>query len=281
MNEWLAKLGVETPDKTYKCLRAGLARGKVLPGVRLGHSDAAFLDWKLHDVRCRQCKASSVATIRSTLKSIILDCGTCGAQLSMSHGGWCWGVGDEHWKDAKQRGAKATEDYDDDDEEEAEYDEEEDEFERWAGHCRECPGLGECLGDYRESHCDRCGKHYFTGNTGFACGCKTENRLLRDAKAGKSDALMALQSKLLSIEDDFQKCFGVPLGGGHDDLQDLFPGGDDDDEKYDDDEDYDEEEDEDEGDGDEDGEEDRGAGAGGPRRPRVAGGDLPPQCAQQ
>jgi len=34
---------------------------------------------------------------------------------------------------------------------------------KFHNHCGECPGFGQCIGDYREAHCNRCGKHYFQG----------------------------------------------------------------------------------------------------------------------
>jgi hypothetical protein len=36
-------------------------------------------------------------------------------------------------------------------------------------HCTKCPSGGQCIGDYRNSHCERCGKHYFQGMSGFGC----------------------------------------------------------------------------------------------------------------
>ena len=29
---------------------------------------------------------------------------------------------------------------------------------KFHNHCTECPDLGKCIGDYREAHCERCGK---------------------------------------------------------------------------------------------------------------------------
>jgi len=40
---------------------------------------------------------------------------------------------------------------------------------KFHNHCTKCPGFGMCIDDYREVHCDRCGKHYFRGNSGFPC----------------------------------------------------------------------------------------------------------------
>jgi len=46
---------------------------------------------------------------------------------------------------------------------------------KFHNHCTKCPGFGMCIDDYREVHCDRCGKHYFRGNSGFPCpNCNPE-----------------------------------------------------------------------------------------------------------
>lgn len=43
---------------------------------------------------------------------------------------------------------------------------------KWHNHCTEC---NKCQGDYRNAHCDRCGKHYFQGSGGqFDCGCRNK-----------------------------------------------------------------------------------------------------------
>lgn len=48
---------------------------------------------------------------------------------------------------------------------------------KYHNHCRQCPGFGQCIGDYREAHCSRCGKHYFRGMTGFSCdNCKKKKK---------------------------------------------------------------------------------------------------------
>ena len=39
-------------------------------------------------------------------------------------------------------------------------------------HCVHCPDFGQCIGDYREAHCFKCGDHYFAGSMGgFRCHC--------------------------------------------------------------------------------------------------------------
>ena len=42
---------------------------------------------------------------------------------------------------------------------------------KFHNHCTECVGLGKCLGDFREMHCDECHGHFFTGLSGFPCSC--------------------------------------------------------------------------------------------------------------
>jgi len=57
---------------------------------------------------------------------------------------------------------------------------------KFHNHCRQCPGFGQCIGDYREAHCSRCGKHYFRGLTGFSCdNCKKKKQRKPAGKAGK------------------------------------------------------------------------------------------------
>ena len=40
---------------------------------------------------------------------------------------------------------------------------------KFHNHCTQCPDFGICIGDYREAHCEDCGKHWFAGMSGFAC----------------------------------------------------------------------------------------------------------------
>ena len=40
---------------------------------------------------------------------------------------------------------------------------------KFHNHCVDCPDFGQCIGDYREAHCQDCGKHWFAGNSGFPC----------------------------------------------------------------------------------------------------------------
>lgn len=58
---------------------------------------------------------------------------------------------------------------------------------KFHNHCMECPGFGVCIYDYREAHCDGCGKHYFAGNQGFPCPRCKPNKWERRMYGGDSD----------------------------------------------------------------------------------------------
>ncbi|GAM22699.1 hypothetical protein SAMD00019534_058740 [Acytostelium subglobosum LB1] len=47
---------------------------------------------------------------------------------------------------------------------------------KFHNHCTQCKGLGKCIGDYRNSHCPNCNKHYFAGLSGFDCSCRSKGR---------------------------------------------------------------------------------------------------------
>jgi len=42
---------------------------------------------------------------------------------------------------------------------------------KFHNHCVKCPGFGICIGDYRNSHCNRCGDHPFVGSGGHMPSC--------------------------------------------------------------------------------------------------------------
>jgi len=43
---------------------------------------------------------------------------------------------------------------------------------KYHNHSSECPGLGVCIHDYRNQHCERCGRHFFGGfHQAYKCSC--------------------------------------------------------------------------------------------------------------
>jgi hypothetical protein len=58
---------------------------------------------------------------------------------------------------------------------------------KFHNHCIKCPDFGECIGDYREAHCRKCGEHYFAGMAGsFSCnncGGRRRSKLYKKANA--------------------------------------------------------------------------------------------------
>lgn len=59
---------------------------------------------------------------------------------------------------------------------------------KFHNHCSECPGLGCCMGDYRELHCALCDGHYFTGLGGFPCPCAERSGEMTGLMCGMASA---------------------------------------------------------------------------------------------
>lgn len=52
---------------------------------------------------------------------------------------------------------------------------------KFHNHCGACPGFGVCINDYREAHCDECGRHYWAGLMGGSCDrCHPDRRERED-----------------------------------------------------------------------------------------------------
>jgi len=67
---------------------------------------------------------------------------------------------------------------------------------KFHNHCHECPGFGQCIGDYREAHCDRCGKHYFRGMINvYKCdNCKRKKQKTPAGQARLAEKFVAYLS---------------------------------------------------------------------------------------
>uniref|UniRef100_A0A0G4HE62 Uncharacterized protein n=1 Tax=Chromera velia CCMP2878 TaxID=1169474 RepID=A0A0G4HE62_9ALVE len=130
VNAALRERGVRSPEETSRCLRAGILRGKVkLQGPEVPLSSQIVLEGK-----CIVCDAKVKASIEDLLNqpdgggadyedggqdaSVQCPEGCCGLYVT----GIC--RGDPSFDSGK-----------------------------FHNHCEECPGFGECLGDYRMSHC--------------------------------------------------------------------------------------------------------------------------------
>ena len=59
---------------------------------------------------------------------------------------------------------------------------------KFHNHCIECPGFGQCIHDYREAHCNNCGKHYFAGNRGFPCSCQPRGSGFGDSDSDREES---------------------------------------------------------------------------------------------
>ena len=58
---------------------------------------------------------------------------------------------------------------------------------KFHNHCTQCPDFGQCIYDYRNDHCRRCGDHYFAGLSGFSCPCFGKDNESRGFYGGYND----------------------------------------------------------------------------------------------
>mmetsp|Transcript_11957 Transcript_11957/g.35944 ORF Transcript_11957/g.35944 Transcript_11957/m.35944 type:complete len:831 (+) Transcript_11957:68-2560(+) len=151
VNAFFAKAGVENP--VNRCLKAAMLSGKLDSWLRFQDNPSAFLDSTLLEGKCPCCGVEEISvSIREVLTQPEVGhdyddgaemgaayCDECETGLYVT--GVCCG-------DARFDTGKG------------------------ANHCVFCPDWGQCIGDVRNSHCGRCGNHYFSGTAGFRCPCK-------------------------------------------------------------------------------------------------------------
>ena len=159
VHEFLELAGVPNPKRVNACLKAGMLGGYVkCPPADSGVDAAkAWLDDIILEDDCILCGASHTACVRDVLRQPTYagldyeDGGQNGAVqcegcTGMYVTGLCRGKG-------QLDSGKGH------------------------NHCLECPDFGECVGDYRNAHCRRCGDHYFHGSGGqFKCPCRGDDR---------------------------------------------------------------------------------------------------------
>ncbi|XP_033096721.1 uncharacterized protein LOC117100960 [Anneissia japonica] len=150
VNKWLDKQGVANIESVSRCLRAGIQKGYI------DISGDSPLDNVIIESSCYWCKGDLKATIRdilyqpdyagldyedggemATLKCPGEECGGIYVTKMCSNG--------THFDSGKSH-----------------------------NHCIGCPGFGRCLGDYREIHCQSCGKHFYSGG-GLDCPCQGQS----------------------------------------------------------------------------------------------------------
>eukprot|EP00484_Ammonia_sp_Unknown_P027375 CAMPEP_0197029236 /NCGR_PEP_ID=MMETSP1384-20130603/8739_1 /TAXON_ID=29189 /ORGANISM="Ammonia sp." /LENGTH=290 /DNA_ID=CAMNT_0042458367 /DNA_START=30 /DNA_END=899 /DNA_ORIENTATION=- len=143
VHDMLRKAGVEKPESVSDCLKKGIQRGH----YTICESEGG-LDQVIHRGTCICCSRKYNVSIRDVL-------------YQSDYGG--------DYEDGGEGGAIQCEDccglY------VTRLCEGRPQFDsgKFHNHCTECPGFGQCIGDYREAHCGRCGKHYFQGLSGFDC----------------------------------------------------------------------------------------------------------------
>jgi hypothetical protein len=155
VHAFLKRAGVSEGNSS--CFKAGLLSGSVKVPPELVHAEDAssFMDIVLFQGNCLEgCGKRLQCTMRDALNQY--DCG-----------------GDDY-EDGGQNGGLQCEDCECGfylqgmcSREKLELD-----SGKYFNHCTQCPEFGECIGDYRNSHCHSCGNHYFSGRSGFNCSCR-------------------------------------------------------------------------------------------------------------
>ena len=152
----LRSAGIDDPDGVNPCLKRGIQRGYfVVDG-------AASLDTVILEGHCVNCPKKVAVTIRDALYQAPFG----GDYEEGSEGGAVECKGDSTTRSvyedycSRQYITRLCEG------------KPELNNGKFHNHCEECPGFGECIGDYREAHCEHCGEHYFCGLSGFSCPCQ-------------------------------------------------------------------------------------------------------------
>lgn len=157
VHSFLQRAGVEEDmDGVNPCLKAGLLNGAL--SVPASLDPIEWLDTKLLTGKCLGCDKELVCTARDAL--LQPECGgndygdgnqggavKCDGEDDQCEGYYITNLCDRNNKTQFETG-------------------------KFHNHCTDCPGFGECIGDIRNAHCDRCGDHYFMGRSGFPCGCR-------------------------------------------------------------------------------------------------------------
>eukprot|EP01084_Bolivina_argentea_P001071 1962_1 len=150
VHKMLSDAGIDEPEKVNNCLKKGIQKGYYIL------QSEADLDRIIYSGECIWCRKGIDVSLRDCLYQA--DCGDDyydggeeGAIQCDGDGGEyhekCWGI----YITQLCEGSPSLNSG------------------KFHNHCTECPGFGKCIGDYRESHCSTCKKHWFEGNSGFPC----------------------------------------------------------------------------------------------------------------
>eukprot|EP00667_Euglena_gracilis_P011742 EG_transcript_12007 len=187
IEELLLKAGLAAADiqQMSLCVRAGLLRG-AFGFTFTGASEE--LDRVAVTTSCEECQGPMEVTVRALLRQrdyAGLDYADEGRQAVLK----CAACGRGRYVSACCRGTVALD------------------CGKSHNHCRDCPGLGTCIYDYRNAHCHKCGRHFFQGRTGFACPCSLLRRAIKRARLGDRAAIAALHyaKDFFHREDDPSK----------------------------------------------------------------------------
>jgi hypothetical protein len=170
VHSFLARAGVEKPERANPCLKAGLLSGciEVPDAMRLSANPSAFLEVVLLQASCSTCGAPADCTVRAALSQPEYggnDYEDGNQEGAVQCGTECDGMYITNLCGPKEHRQLTTG--------------------KFHNHCTACPDFGQCIGDYREAHCHMCSQHYFQGMMGFRCQCQGGGR--SDDESGESD----------------------------------------------------------------------------------------------
>jgi len=149
IDKLLEKLNVEKIDSVSKCLKASM--GKKYINMDVDNP----LDQVICKATCLDCESKDIISV--TVRDLLYQPDVAG--LDYEDGGKnapvkCKNCGDGMYVTGLCEGKFKFDSG------------------KFHNHCTECKGFGKCIGDYRNEHCDNCGKHYFAGLMGsFPCKC--------------------------------------------------------------------------------------------------------------
>ena len=158
MNELFQLLGVNDVDRVSQCLRAAILKGFVKLEDPKNDSEGKFgLDQPLISGKCIACDKKLTCRVRDVLyqpdyAGTDYEDGGEDATFRCNSTDYC-SVGIY-----VTRICTGTPTFDSG---------------KFHNHCDLHPNHGYCIGDYRDRHCERCGKHYYAGGD-CVCDCYQE-----------------------------------------------------------------------------------------------------------
>eukprot|EP01084_Bolivina_argentea_P181024 312694_1 len=144
VHKMLSEQGIKNPESVSKCLKRGIQKGYVIIDSSEG------LNKILLESECICCSKTHIVLIKDILyqsdyAGLDYEDGGEGAEIQCED---CCGLYVTNICEGKPNFDSG----------------------KFHNHCKQCPDMGKCIYDYRNTHCYGCGDHYFCGSSGrFGC----------------------------------------------------------------------------------------------------------------